>query len=1168
MAINLSPTSVSTRGAASSSSSRSERPRDDFAFPARVSMSSRSFHSQPMQQTTDILDLWPNGEAFNVGINGYGIGSTMFPNMASPPQLSVVYLRCAECGIGKTSSEEMEVHIKMEHLQWLPFQCPICSAERASDLQMREHIHSAHRKNSNKFIYVDNPSAKRLLQILMDRSLTSARRPNASGVSQIPTGYGNNGTANGATTARERHFNNADEAGREEDDYIACPPYPRLSDTLPFQRIQEGIVSGTSSPPTEPRVDSPLRNLAALTNGRDHHTPPVQAPSATATVVSRKRPASRGIEAALAGHSNTDALLSAIRAATQETGEEHSTDEGSPLEEAFDEDEDGIVADSVAQMFVAKKRTRSELDTRDDSALQTDEALLGATGGGTEESHDPADILGNVAAMFNAEDVDVNGMRRRGINGVYTSARSKTNSSSVSKKRVLGECSKCKKPVTAGARQMHMFYHLGKDCNIYRFKCKYPNCDVEHYRKDQMENHHSKQHGKIDPALMEDRTAELFNSCQELSMQLLGTTGNTPGPTAAKAQLAYNASLAAQAQNQHKKKKKNSNIELPSSAPPVISPPPAEPKLPPPTTVVIDATSKFAAEHPEEQTLECRLCHKLMYNRIRGFHILWHMAKDLGINRYACKFCEFGHDRSQSVQTHGKREHGVEDCVEDRIEEYSDEVKSMSEACFGFQALFSQDSRRRSKIPIALPRAEASDDVNEGSEGDLSGEHNEDEEEIEDHDHERDADHESNEQHETNDEERLEEDQKEDELQEALQPVAAPRTPIATVVKSATPSTPKSETRSSVPSVSSSSSSHRSRKTKNRRFGIRKPPSRLKRKEMARLREMSMKLGGAQYFKKRINEAAHCEKCGVLTASRMSDHAYRHMDAQLFLCPHCDLGNQSRELVVRHIRDMHDSTEHPIDDRLKYAAEIKEMIRQCYPAYFIDAPIPTAADIEKLHARYISDYIVIQVHAMGLGEIIYTTKPRNKKCGVLTASRMSDHAYRHMDAQLFLCPHCDLGNQSRELVVRHIRDMHDSTEHPIDDRLKYAAEIKEMIRQCYPAYFIDAPIPTAADIEKLKASLAMDTSNKGEQEETPEDEGNEHEADDGEHDTEESGDEGDAAGEENMRDEEETVHEEDETAGDEGEEEHIAAENEDDAKDLADTVHTDGEEDEEIEAEM
>lgn len=31
--------------------------------------------------------------------------------------------------------------------------------------------------------------------------------------------------------------------------------------------------------------------------------------------------------------------------------------------------------------------------------------------------------------------------------------------------------------------------------------------------------------------------------------------------------------------------------------------------------------------------------------QIRGFHILWHLAKDLGINRYSCKYCEFGHDR-------------------------------------------------------------------------------------------------------------------------------------------------------------------------------------------------------------------------------------------------------------------------------------------------------------------------------------------------------------------------------------------------------------------------------------------------------------------------------------------------------------------------------------------
>uniref|UniRef100_A0A915AAD6 C2H2-type domain-containing protein n=1 Tax=Parascaris univalens TaxID=6257 RepID=A0A915AAD6_PARUN len=448
----------------------------------------------------------------------------------------------------------------------------------------------------------------------------------------------------------------------------------------------------------------------------------------------------------------------------------------------------------------------------------------------------------------------------------------------------------------------------------------------------------------------------------------------------------------------------------------------------------------------------------LMYNRIRGFHILWHMAKDLGINRYACKFCEFGHDRSQSVQTHGKREHGVEDCVEDRIEEYSDEVKSMSEACFGFQALFSQDSRRRSKIPIALPRAETLDDVIEGSEGGLSMEHNEDDEELEEHDHEGDTEHEINderEDHETN-EDALDDDNKEEERQEVLPSTGSCRTPSATTIKVIPSSTPKSETLSSVTSVSSSTSSHRSRKTKNRRFGIRKPPSRLKRKEMARLREMSMKLGGAQYFKKRINEAAHCEKCGVQTTSRMSDHAYRHMDAQLFLCPHCDLGNQSRELVVRHIRDMHDSTEHPIDDRLKYAAEIKEMIRQCYPAYFVDAPIPTAADIEK-----------------------------------------------------------------------------------------------------------------------LKASLEMDDCIKGDREEAPEDESNEHEAEDEEHDAEESGEEGDrGGGDEMLHDDDEIGHEGDESGHeedklDDGDDEHHTIENEDDVvENVVGTRTATGEEDEEIEAEM
>lgn len=49
---------------------------------------------------------------------------------------------------------------------------------------------------------------------------------------------------------------------------------------------------------------------------------------------------------------------------------------------------------------------------------------------------------------------------------------------------------------------------------LFRFRCKYPACQVQHYRKDQMENHQSKVHGAINPMLIEDRTAELFKISQ------------------------------------------------------------------------------------------------------------------------------------------------------------------------------------------------------------------------------------------------------------------------------------------------------------------------------------------------------------------------------------------------------------------------------------------------------------------------------------------------------------------------------------------------------------------------------------------------------------------------------------------------------------------------------
>ncbi|VDO80639.1 unnamed protein product [Heligmosomoides polygyrus] len=535
----------------------------------------------------------------------------------------MMHLTCLECGINKNNSEDMEVHLKREHLNWLPFQCPICLSERASDAEMREHLHSSHRKNMNKFIYVDNVTAKRSLQIMMDRALSHAM-------------------------ARRTNHGSS-----------------RMS-------------SSTISPPA-----------AAAVN--------------------------------------------------------------------------------------------------------------------------------HLAAAIKAHDVVI------------------------SKKRVLGECSKCQKPVTAGARQMHMFFHLAKDHGTFRFRCLFDGCVVEHYRKDQMENHQSKVHGKIDPEMMEDRSLELFHRCQ--------------------------------ADGQH-------SISI-SFISPTTKPSP------------ITAVTPRAVPD-EEHPLECRLCHKTMQNRIRGFHILWHMAKDMGINRYICKVCGFGHDRSQSVSVHGKKEHGIDEVVQDRIGEYSDEVKQMSEKCFGFQALFSQENKRRSKIPSSTPNVSCWCCACLEWSGDMD-----DPDAILEYEHE-------------------------DELGAFVDEEEEHDSEIFCKT--------------------------RSRKPQSRfaRFGIRRPKSKSKRKEMAKLREISMLLGGAQYFKKKLSEAAHCEKCGKPTNTRMSEHAYTHMDEHLFLCPHCELGHQSREIVIRHIREFHESDERPVDNRLKFAKNIKEMIRECYPAYFVDAPIPTQQDIEKL----------------------------------------------------------------------------------------------------------------------------------------------------------------------------------------------------------------------------
>ncbi|EPB67512.1 zinc finger, C2H2 type [Ancylostoma ceylanicum] len=722
----------------------------------------------------------------------------------------MMHLTCLECGINKNNSEDMEVHLKREHLNWLPFQCPICLSERASDAEMREHLHSSHRKNMNKFIYVDNVTAKRSLQLMMDRALSHAMARRAN--------------------------NNHHGSGRMSSSSTISPPAAAVNHFAAAMKAHD--------------VKLPCIERS--------HTSPVEVP-VSVNGGSRKRHIDDSLTT---GNTNTDALLASISRATSS-----GVVEGEVTDEL-----------DIMPMF-NNKRLKSEYDQGDhdheDSAMIDDSIL---------DNLNPISVLDNVAALFASDGRIEDAYADTHTEKTSKSQSAKALSSAISKKRVLGECSKCQKPVTAGARQMHMFFHLAKDHGTFRFRCLFEGCTVEHYRKDQMENHQSKVHGKIDPEMMEDRSLELFHRCQELSMELLGTkNGSTPGPTAAKAEAAYNAQLAAQ---------KEKNNKQNSTATPAPKPAPATTVVPRPVP-------------DEEHPLECRLCHKTMQNRIRGFHILWHMAKDMGINRYICRVCGFGHDRSQSVQVHGKKEHGTEEVVQDRIGEYSDEVKQMSEQCFGFQALFAQENKRRNKIPAAAAKLKSTideddtvDDLTLDLGQDLQGE-------LDDPD--------ATPEEEPEDEQEPYEDEEE-------------------------------ERDSSV----STKARNKKRQSRFPRFGLRRPKSKSKRTEMAKLREISMLLGGAQYFKKKLSEAAHCEKCGKMTNSRMSEHAYTHMEEHLFLCPLCDLGHQSRELVVRHIREIHESDDRPVDNRLKHAKDIKAMIRECYPAYFVDAPIPTQQDIEKL----------------------------------------------------------------------------------------------------------------------------------------------------------------------------------------------------------------------------
>ncbi|CEF62355.1 Zinc finger, C2H2 domain and Zinc finger, C2H2-like domain-containing protein [Strongyloides ratti] len=470
--------------------------------------------------TTNLLS---NLVAVVGALSGNSLNGTQ-SNMGVDSEVVVSGFRCTECGVQKSTSEELESHIKIEHLSWLPFECPICATKRSSSTQMREHMHSAHRNKDARFLYNDNPLAQKTLRMMMDSSLIPTRKRTASY-------QNNNGLCNGDV---------------------------------------ENIAGSSNSG----AVDS---NIFDASNA-----------------------------------SNTTFDLSALLNGSSTT-----------------------------------KKPKIEYDDTNTTILANDTGV-----GLTDTSLSGINLLGDLENLLK-------GTKSNGFSN-DDDRRPK----SLSKKRVVGICSSCKKPVTVGSRQVHIFYHLAKDYQRFRFRCLFDGCNVAHYRKDQLEAHHTKVHGEITPEKLGDCTQELTEDCHDLSMKLLGTASNNPGPTAEEGQELFDAmQKEALLQMMSKKSKKRKTLHLPK--------------------LFLNSMAGSSGDPSRVDTIDCKICQKSIVAKIKGFHILWHVGKETGCPRYSCKLCEYKHDRSASVKQHGAREHEDEDVVEDLVNLNPDLVKEVSEKCFG-----------------------------------------------------------------------------------------------------------------------------------------------------------------------------------------------------------------------------------------------------------------------------------------------------------------------------------------------------------------------------------------------------------------------------------------------------------------------------------------------------
>ncbi|PAV71146.1 hypothetical protein WR25_07344 [Diploscapter pachys] len=89
---------------------------------------------------------------------------------ASHHQPIQIDIECPECPVIKSNEDELEIHIRTEHLKWIPYKCMMCFILRETEEKMIEHYMAAHNQGESEIIYVPNVVAKKRLKLLMDHA--------------------------------------------------------------------------------------------------------------------------------------------------------------------------------------------------------------------------------------------------------------------------------------------------------------------------------------------------------------------------------------------------------------------------------------------------------------------------------------------------------------------------------------------------------------------------------------------------------------------------------------------------------------------------------------------------------------------------------------------------------------------------------------------------------------------------------------------------------------------------------------------------------------------------------------------------------------------------------------------------------------------------------------